>query len=300
MMGSQRFFCAAQSRTNQERIYATVARVDRWVLLEYPGPWRQDAVEESCLPDSFKATLSRLERQEPRTRPLLIRQTYRPTTPIRCFLIYSCESKPRILRKELFDYSQLERAEFGDLEASAQPFQAPLYAVCTHGTHDRCCAKFGFPVYTALREQAGSSAWQCSHVGGDRFAGNLVCFPEGIYYGRADPGEIRELMEKHARGEISLKHYRGRCCYSKIAQAADYFLRAESGRMRINEFSLIEVIRGEAGNARVQFKAASDGTIHDIRLRRVKAALSGRLTCNATHPSPITQYEFAGYTVAFE
>lgn len=300
MTGSQRFFCAAQSRTNQEQLYATVARVDRWLLLEYPAAWRQDAIEESCLPDSFKATLSRLLRQEPRTRPLLIRQTYRRTAPIRCFLIYPCESKPRILRLELFDYSQLDGAGFADLEAAAQPFESPLYAVCTHGTHDKCCAKFGFPVFTVLREQAGQSAWQCSHVGGDRFAPNLVCFPEGIYYGRADPTEIREVIDRHTRGEISLKHYRGRCCYPKVAQAAEYFLRAETGRMRIDEFTPIGVIRSEDGNARVRFKAAPDGTIHEISLRRIPAALSQQLTCNSTDASPITQYEFIGHTVVFE
>ena len=27
------------------------------------------------------------------------------------------------------------------------------------------------------------------HVGGDRFAGNLVCLPEGLYFGRVGPEE---------------------------------------------------------------------------------------------------------------
>ena len=31
--------------------------------------------------------------------------------------------------------------------------------------------------------------WQSSHIGGDRFAGNVVFLPEGLYYGRVEPAE---------------------------------------------------------------------------------------------------------------
>jgi hypothetical protein len=200
---------------------------------------------------------------------------------------------------QLLAYEELDGAEFSDLETAAQPFEGPLYAVCTHGTHDRCCAKFGFPVFTALREQVGQFAWQCSHVGGDRFAANLVCFPEGTYYGHADPGELREVMDRHARGEISLKHYRGRCCHPKIVQAAEYFVRAETGRMRIDEFRLIEAFR-QGGIMRVRFEAASDKTTHEMSIRGIAASFSEQLTCDATHPSPVTQYELVGHEVVFQ
>jgi len=31
-----------------------------------------------------------------------------------------------------------------------QPLKQPLIACCTHGKHDRCCAKFGFASYKSI------------------------------------------------------------------------------------------------------------------------------------------------------
>ena len=68
-----------------------------------------------------------------------------------------------------------------------------FYAVCTHGRHDKCCAKFGSRVCRAFRQEVGERAWECSHVGGDRFAGNVVVFPYGIYYGRVGPEDVPDV-----------------------------------------------------------------------------------------------------------
>lgn len=50
--------------------------------------------------------------------------------------------------------------------------------VCVHGQRDTCCAKFGYAVFSELKiyEQA---VRQCSHLGGDRFAANMIVFPDG-------------------------------------------------------------------------------------------------------------------------
>ena len=45
-----------------------------------------------------------------------------------------------------------------------------------------------------------SWVWQSTHVGGDRFAGNLVALPHGLYYGRVEPSEVWPLAREHARG----------------------------------------------------------------------------------------------------
>src|SRR5918994_3547102 len=70
--------------------------------------------------------------------------------------------------------------------------------VCTHGSHDACCGKFGYPVYETLRHgYAGPSekqlrVWRTSHIGGHPFAPTLIDFPEGRYWGHleADALEI--------------------------------------------------------------------------------------------------------------
>ena len=61
------------------------------------------------------------------------------------------------------------------------------FFVCTHGKHDPCCAKYGRPVAAALDHQWPERTWETSHLGGDRFAGNVLILPIGIYYGRVGP-----------------------------------------------------------------------------------------------------------------
>ena len=60
------------------------------------------------------------------------------------------------------------------------PHRDPLVLVCTNGRHDPCCATFGRPLARVLREGARrDDVWECSHIGGDRFAANIVILPEG-------------------------------------------------------------------------------------------------------------------------
>src|SRR3712207_7735232 len=49
-------------------------------------------------------------------------------------------------RSTLFPYTTLFRSQ-----PPVEPVGGLLYAVCTHGRHDKCCAKFGLPVFCALR-----------------------------------------------------------------------------------------------------------------------------------------------------
>jgi hypothetical protein len=87
--------------------------------------------------------------------------------------------------------------------------------VCTHGSHDACCGKFGYPVYETLRYgYAGASkrqlrVWRTSHIGGHRFAPTLIDFPEGRYWGHLEPEALEKLVLR--KGPVSElgRFYRG-------------------------------------------------------------------------------------------
>ncbi|WP_218926810.1 sucrase ferredoxin, partial [Priestia megaterium] len=66
------------------------------------------------------------------------------------------------------------------------PGYPPVILVCAHGRHDPCCAVRGLPVGRALGERWPEQVWECSHIGGDRFAANVVVAPDGVYYGGLD------------------------------------------------------------------------------------------------------------------
>jgi hypothetical protein len=118
----------------------------------------------------------------------------------------------------------------------------PLFLACTHGKHDPCCARYGRPLFEALSEQVDAqSVWQSTHVGGDRFAGNLVCLPHGVYYGRVGRDDVPALVDEYLDGRISLAHYRGRSCWPFAVQAAERRIRAEEGLIAIDDLSLSRV-----------------------------------------------------------
>jgi hypothetical protein len=52
--------------------------------------------------------------------------------------------------------------------------------------------------------------WETTHVGGDRFAANLVCLPDGTYHGTLDRGSAVEVALGCLRGEVAEAFYRGR------------------------------------------------------------------------------------------
>ena len=82
--------------------------------------------------------------------------------------------------------------------------------------------------------------WQSSHVGGDRFAGNVVFLPDGLYFGRVGPGDAWPVLDEYLAGRIHLEHYRGRSCYSFAEQAAERAVREAAGLRGIDDLELVE------------------------------------------------------------
>jgi hypothetical protein len=136
--------------------------------------------------------------------------------------------------------------------------EEPLFLVCTNGRHDACCAEYGRPLARALAQAQPESTWECSHVGGDRFAGNLVCLPEGVYYGLLGPFDGPRVAAAHLDGRVDLEHYRGRSCHPFVVQAADYFARRELGLLGVHDLVAERLERLDGDTSRVVF-ATPDG-----------------------------------------
>ena len=97
----------------------------------------------------------------------------------------------------------------------------PLFLVCAHGRRDRCCARFGVPLARDLAGTYPDEVWESTHVGGHRFAANLVILPHGLYYGPVDAASARDAIGAYAHGEITARGYRGRAGQPVEAQRAD-------------------------------------------------------------------------------
>jgi hypothetical protein len=235
-------FCSDISRDNDEPLGATASRIDYWLLVEYRGLWSSDAVDDSGLSDQVKARLRELRAQRPRTRILLVRRPDRRRHPtLAVFTAESRQGSERLRGLELDEHEDLRAV---DPWEAATPLDEPLFLACTHGKHDPCCARYGRPLFEALSEQVDAgSVWQSTHVGGDRFAGNLVCLPHGVYYGRVERDDVPQIVDEYLDGQISLPHYRGRSCWPFPVQAAERRIRADEGLTGLDDLALASVER---------------------------------------------------------
>jgi hypothetical protein len=271
-MPERREFCSEESRENAEPLSATASRVDHWLIVEYRGLWSHDALAGSGLSDQVKARLREQAAARPFTKLLFARRTERRGRPgLAVIWGSSPEHGGTLFQAELEGYEDLLEL---DLTGPGEPLGHPLLLVCTHGKHDRCCARYGRPLYQALDEQAEEDwVWQSSHVGGDRFAGNVVVLPEGLYFGRVGPAEAWPVLDEYLAGRIHLEHYRGRACYSFSEQAAELTVREATGRRGIDD---LELTRNEG--PLVELRA--DGRVYEVEVTPAPGMLT-YLTCSA-------------------
>lgn len=111
----------------------------------------------------------------------------------------------------------------GRWPVEAEP--GPTLAICTHGTRDRCCAKWGFAAYLAARRLhrdclSEFEPLECSHLGGDRFAATGIFFPSGGMYAHLDSADLHALTAAESTGRLTPERYRGRVFDSQPAQIA--------------------------------------------------------------------------------
>jgi hypothetical protein len=266
------------SRDAREPLSATASRVDHWILFEYRGLWSHDALTGSGLSDEVKAHLRARCAALPHAKLLFIRRTERREQEgYRVYVASTREKDAWIRCVDVEHYEDVLAHPLDD--GDGRLVEHPLLLACTHGKHDRCCARYGRPLYDALREQVDPEwVWQCTHVGGDRFAGNLVALPEGAYYGRVGRDDAWPLVDAYLAGRVRLENYRGRSCYTFVVQAAERHVREEAGLLGFDEVSYAHVERAGEGKWRVELLAR--GEPHKVLVEAVYGPLT-YLTCSS-------------------
>lgn len=97
--------------------------------------------------------------------------------------------------------------------------------VCTHGTVDIACAKFGYPLYRRLRDGfSGDSlrVWRVSHFGGHAFAPTVLEMPTGHFWAYLGEEQAEQIAQRDGKVAALRGHYRGWAgVESGFAQAAE-------------------------------------------------------------------------------
>lgn len=222
--------CSELSLANAEPLAGTATQGADWLLVEVRGSWGRDAVEDSGLAESVRERLAAYP-----GKVVLIRRPDRTvgTAVIRADVGEVDGSAIR------YDFDSLADLAAGELTGGTV-IGGPVFLVCAHGRRDACCARLGAPLFRALADHVPPERlWQASHLGGHRFAPNVVVLPHGIQLGRIPLDRVEEVVDLVSAGRIPLDLYRGRTVYVADAQVAEARVRAASGRDRVTDVTLI-------------------------------------------------------------
>jgi hypothetical protein len=278
--------CSVRALERGDAMVATASLATRWVLIEQPGPWGREALAHSRFDQRVAPLLARRSRAE-NVRLLLVRRpgerigdtgrrwAYVDSRPGREGLWWSVRAADADLLEVPWDGSV------------GEPASGPTYLVCTHGGHDACCALRGRPLARSLPAPGPADVWECSHLGGDRFAANVVVLPHGFYYGQV-PGDGADLVAAHSRGRVALPWLRGRAGLAPPAQAAQQLARGALGRLGVDDLRVLGVQALTAPGAEVERwvvrLAGPEGELAATVESRPSAS-AARLTCAALHPA---------------
>jgi hypothetical protein len=292
-------YCSILSAEAGEVLVGSAPPAEIFLMLEYLDPWDRDALE-SQLPATLKDHLVRQLKQIPASKFLLVRGSHQPYgTGPRFFIACTKDKHPVLYRFQLdhaLDLLQMDLQAIVSIDPryDTHRMDEPLFLVCTHGKRDVCCAKFGLPVYRELQNIAGSSLWQSSHLGGHRFAPNLLVLPHGLLYARLGSQTAREAVEAYQRREILPDYLRGRTCYPPPAQAAEYHLRKYTKQVGLDDFTMISLDKNLPGRRQVVFQERSTGVIFKVEIEIDAAGFNVYESCLADHRTENPRYSLVG------
>lgn len=293
--------CRLTSLGLGEPLRATATHAPTWLLLEHPGPWGHKALEGGRLPAGLAAALDRAGKAAGVRVNLIRRHGRAGGHGTHAFLIDTRSGwvAGTVLADPHeaigFDLAALARGQRPHTDGDGvaghllREHEGPLFLVCAHGRHDPCCAENGRPVARALSARFPARTWETTHLGGDRFSANMVCFPDGLYFGRVPPEQAGDLATAYRDGEIRLANYRGRCSWPAAVQAAEFWVREESGRTGVGDVRLVSTTSDGEDTTAVFDVAGKPWSAHVRGRTDPKARLT---SCHAEDLSCPAVFEF--------
>jgi len=195
--------CSVISKAAGDDPGGSAGPFDTFLGLEVPLPWAPNVIDSPRLPADVRRLIGEAQDSGAVDKfvGILPGAEYRVAGHVRALLMRRPSSRP---------FARYERREYLLPEGEVPAFVAALadrnpsgferflegepdtrdLLVCTHGSRDACCGKFGYPVYNLLtRRFAGPQlrVWRASHIGEHRFSPTLMDFPEGRYWGHLEP-----------------------------------------------------------------------------------------------------------------
>lgn len=232
-MTSSQPFCNTLARERGLDPAGYAGACDLFVAFELPLPWPYDLWRSAGMPEEVRRLIEVWygdpDTPRPRLRPLAVAPDPETSSPDRRrvmvhrrppapFAAFTKEEYrlPEAKLGPLIWALLLEPETLNAFEAYREPHRSTHdLLICTHGAVDAACAKFGFPLYRALRNRAEAitedqvRVWRVTHFGGHVFAPTLLELPSGRYWAYLDGEAPEQLLMRTGAVENLCGHYRG-------------------------------------------------------------------------------------------
>ena len=267
--------CSARSEELDEPMIGSVDQRVRWLLIEDRSAWGEKAVR-----DVLGAELEAAAKERGMRLLLIRRREGDPAADaVRRAILVDTETREMAVRavSSLEDLPALLDQRVPDF---GSPLSDPILLVCTNGKRDACCALRGRALMAALAADHAERTWECTHLGGHRFAGNLVCLPDGIVYGRVTPTDGPRLADAYLAGRLDPAPMRGRSPWPPPAQVAEHALRQATGVAGVADVTLVTAdVDGDV--ARVTLRVGNVTHRYDLR---AEAGEPRMISCRGEEP----------------
>lgn len=217
-------FCSDNSRQIGEDIIGSATNNQTYILVECPTPWTAEALNSKWVPENLKLLIEKCKSAKIPVRFLLIANNLSHKVDSTTVLIYQKkEGLSNGYHKQEFHLAHIEQAagvvrkwlsgHSSNYEVKSSATRDIL--VCTHGSHDLCCARYGNPFYCQAVAMCDNLCldnvriWKSSHFGGHRFAPTIIDLPEARYYGALDQDSFRSILTRTGDINCLNKVYRG-------------------------------------------------------------------------------------------
>jgi len=282
--------CSEVSNISHESLWATAPTARSWLIIEAPGAWGRNAVAQCDLPERLGEELV-ARAMDTGTAVLVARRpgrTEAAATSRRVWLAHTApggvsmrtgivENADDLLDIDLGAMARGEGVAFGTRSTE------PTVFICANSKRDACCALQGGPL---AREMAagefGQQVWECSHLGGHRFAATALLLPWGTVHGRLAPADVVELFTAAKVGQLPIGHYRGRSALPRAFQAAEIAVRDKFDITGIDDLDVLRV----TGDRAVPLAGGPTPTFDEALTAEVRS-IDGRAWRVTVEPSAI-------------
>ena len=283
--------CSVAARERRDPLVGSAPPARGWLLFEVPGPWPVKATRlfGDLGPELDRRTLAA------QVRPMLVRRPGRSDrdAPRSWWFVDSVAGTWLNGGWSTTDDARriLDVVDIGREAATARMSPAdPMILVCTHAKHDVCCAVRGRPIAAELARRWPRLVWECSHLGGDRFAGNIAMLPDSVFYGGLDAGSALRLVEDHLAGEVTLEHLRGAGTQTSATQAAVSELLRREGSRRLADLAVEHIHQVADGVWEIGLAGRGGLPPHTLLTVERRWREPAALTCSGLQPKTAAEY----------